>query len=719
MLNVVKKQNFSGVDLCFLLDITWLNTVYRFSTFDILINEGTAAYYYHGSLGEIDFTQILGREIDIDGDSIPIEIIFINKDLVKLRFEGHTLDYAECKLYYVTVRNGVVLQSYNDRVPIAAGVVSDPIYGEINTPAGYVTFSIENGLDVEATPLLTAKDVIDQGQGHGKFLPIIIGRPCGEIAYNGGNNIFSLGSSPAYLYPNTPEDRIYIAAHPITASQVYIQDQDGTVVTKTVYNRPNLAYTGSSGLSVGDNSNTRIFVRWGYEGGGLRNPSTGEAVNGAGDLLRYMLQLTNYNIDGDAIEGVREYLNTWQFDGYINEEIDALEFIDNNMVGILPFYVHNGPRGIRPILDLFNAMTLQTEIIKVFDGPDFRIISGLEPLGSNNDICNHLIFRSGYSELKQAYTMTIEIDPRVDLNNTGAMRFSTIYADSSFNRYGLKTKIIEHDYIGDFTTACSLARDYVRRHAYVGIKITIQANVSWGWLDLGDIIAITSTRLHMTNHKAQIIKKTWIGAGWQYDARIDDSSLNNSRPVVVIPAAVTDTPDAVDGSFNTAAWYYISGNSQIPNDSSYVPRTPFAAVDGNTGAFFTFWNGGTGAEMISYKTALSGSVTVRFSIIRGGGGSGQPSYNIKIASSTTARVFHLTGYDWVTSKVLRISTSTTGHTLTDTWTPQKTITKTEITNTGLTVIEHTFNCSNEFVAIESNLSTGAGGWAIVDLQIIH
>jgi hypothetical protein len=82
-------------------------------------------------------------------------------------------------------------------------------------------------------------------------------------------------------------------------------------------------------------------------------------------------------------------------------------------------------------------------------------------------------------------------------------------------------------------------------------------------------------------------------------------------------------------------------------------------------------------------------------------------------------VFHIGSYDWVTSKVIRISTSTTGHTKTDTWTPVKTYAKTDITNTGLTEIEYTFTCSNQYVAIESNTSTGAGGWAIVDVEFIH
>jgi hypothetical protein len=660
----------------------------------------------------------MSNEFAVEGDSIPIEIVFIDKDLVLERLQGRVLDFAKVELYYVTVYEGEVLQSYNNRIPLSRGKITDPIFGEINRPAGAVAFSIENGMDVDTTPLLVAKDIIDQGQGLGKFRPIIIGRPCGYIAKEDGTIVESVPSSPAYWYP-TPvgSNVIHIASHPVEATQVYAVDQDGTQLIRTVYNAPNLAYVTATGLAVGDYSNTKIIIRW-HDGGGLKNPSTGESVNGAGDLLRYMLQLTGYPIDSDAIEGVRGYLNTWRFDGYINEDIDSIEFIENNIVGILPVYMHNGPRGIRPILDLYNAVTQQKTIVTIQDGPDFVIVSGIEPMGDISNLCNNLIFRCGYSEEKQAYTMNIEIDPRVELYDTTAMRFSTVYADTSYNRYGIQTKIIEHDMIGDFTTACALAKDYVRRHAFLPIKIVVEANVSWGWLDLGDIVAINSERLHMTQYKGQIIAKNWTGASWRYDIRIDDSSLVNNRPVDATPPPVTVTPEPSDGAFDTSNWYYVSGNSGIANDPAYQPRSPFAAVDGITAPIFTFWNGGFNVEMFSYKTAITGSVTVKFKIIRGGGGSSQPTYNIKLANNFASNVFHLAPYDWVPSKAVLIRRSSTGYTKTDTWTTQRTITHSDINFTGWFEVEETFVCSGEFVSIMSNASGYSGGWAIVDVEFI-
>lgn len=718
MLKVPNSGDLNGVDICFLLDITWENQTYHFSTFDIVIYDGAIPYHYHGSLSEIELNQTLGNEFDVEGEAIPIEVIFIDKDLVLERLQGRVLDFADVKLYYVTVYEGEVLQSYNDRIPIARGKVTEPIFGEIDRPAGAVAFSIENGLNVQTTPLLTGKDILTAGQGLGKFRPIIIGRPCGYIAKEDGTIIESVASSPAYWYPSpVGENIIHIAAHPVEAESVTVVDQDGTERSKLVYNQQNHAYVGTFGLAVGDWSDTKITIKW-DTGGGLKNPSTGDSINGAGDLLRYMLQLTGYPIDGDAIEGVTGYLNTWRLDGYINEDIDALEFIDNNIAGFFPVYFHNGPRGIRPILDLYNAVTRQKSIVTIEDGPDFRIVSGIVPMGDISDLCNNLILRCGYSEEKQSYTMNIEIDPRVELYNTTAMRFSTIYADTSYNRYGLQTKIIEHDMIGDFVTACSIAKDYIRRHAFLPIKVVVEANVSWGWLDLGDIVAINSDRLHMTQYKGQIIAKSWQGTAWRYDIRIDDSSLVNLRPIDAAPPAVTITPEASDGSFDDTNWYYIAGNSQTANDPAYKPRAPFAAVDGISDPIFTFWNGGSGYEMFSYKTAITGSVTVKFKLIRGGGGSSQPTYNVKLANNFASQIFQTSTFDWVTNKAVLIRRSSTGYTKTDTWVTQRTITKSDINWTGWFEIEETFTCSGEFVSIMSNSSGYSGGWAIVDVEFI-
>ena len=721
MLNVAHSGDLQGVDIIFLLHIEYRNQIYRFSSRDVVLYDGDIPYYYEGNLGEVDIEQSITNEFKPEGDSVPIEVIFTDIDLVKERLLGHTLDLAPCELFYCTVRDGVVLQDYNEKIPLSRGKIADPVFGAIDVPIGHVTFSIENGRDIDMIPLLTGSDIIPEGGGKGKFRPIILGRPCGYILTPSGNSIFSLPSSPAYFYNESSQDRIYIAAHPVEASQVIAVDQDGTQETRTVTTTANFSYivkTGSS-LNVDDNNITKIFIRW-DSGGGLKNPTTGDAIQGVGDLLRYMVQYSGVPFDGDALEGIREYLNIWRCDGYINEDIDALEFIENNIMPLFPVVIHNGARGIRPILDLYNATMRQSPVVTIQDNSDFLIVSGLDPMGDISQVCNNLIFRCAYSAEKEGYVQTIEIDPRVELYNTTSVKFSTVHAEASYNRYGLRTKILESDIVGDFSTASSIAKDYVRRHAFVPIKVTVQANVAWGWLDLGDIVKVSSTRLHLEGYLCQVVKKSWQGSFWSYDLRIDDSSLYNPRPVDEVEGTETISPSpSTSGDYDTTTWFYRVGNSMTVNDSGYKPRLPFAAVDGENVPIWTFWGGTVGQNaFISYSGTFSGNVNVKFKIIRGGGGSGQPTYNVKLANNSGSRVFHLGGYDWSASKTVLIQKASDGYTDSATWSTIHTITKSDITNQNWTQIDENFTLSGEYLRIVSTI-TGTHGWGLINIEFIN
>ena len=183
---------------------------------------------------------------------------------------------------------------------------------------------------------------------------------------------------------------------------------------------------------------------------------------------------------------------------------------------------------------------------------------------------------------------------------------------------------------------------------------------------------------------------------------------------------VTKTPILSSETLDRSNWYYIPGNTQDHTDTTFQPRNPFSTVDGVSENIITFWSGGSSIEkMLSYQTALTGTITITFKIIRGGGGSSQPTYNIKLANNSSSRVFHLGSYDWLTGTEVHIQKSSTGHTSTDTWNTIHTITKTDITNTGWTTITQTFTLSNEYLAIREPIPSDAVGWAIADLEISY
>ena len=89
---------------------------------------------------------------------------------------------------------------------------------------------------------------------------------------------------------------------------------------------------------------------------------------------------------------------------------------------------------------------------------------------------------------------------------------------------------MEADFISENTTASRVAMDLVRKYAYPRMAIEVEADFSWGWLDIGDLIQITSSKLHLTNEIVQVVKKSYLGASWSYQLLIHSDPIKRTRP---------------------------------------------------------------------------------------------------------------------------------------------------------------------------------------------
>ena len=59
------SSDFSGVEICFLLEITWDSRIYRFASFPVELVEGNESYSYIGGLDTPEFEQQSNRA-DLD-----------------------------------------------------------------------------------------------------------------------------------------------------------------------------------------------------------------------------------------------------------------------------------------------------------------------------------------------------------------------------------------------------------------------------------------------------------------------------------------------------------------------------------------------------------------------------------------------------------------------------------------------------------------------------
>ena len=533
------KADLESSSICFLLEIRDHKS-YRFSSFPISLFDGLEELRFDGELLDPEFELSIKEGYNIESQSIPMELVFTDRDLAFDYMRGFDLDYLDAELSYCTVKNGVALQSYSNRVLLFTGRISQPLIGDPSQPIGYVSFSLENGRELQEYPLIDPDRVL-RGDipSRGKIAPVVIGAPCLKVPNEDGTALSDLYTSPCYLL--SPVTRYaLIASHYVEASTVDIKDQDGnartgiTVVNETSVltgTRARVDLQGGSGhsLSFGDGSDFKLWVKW-NNGGGHNNPFGSGLLQGAGDVIRFALSFVNAFKDNSAFEALAPHLNSYKIDGWINQEIEALEWLENALLPFLPVSIQVGPFGLYPILDLHIAATLQAPVAVVEDGVDFYVTSGFIPKGEPEDIINRLILKFAWSGDKDAYGGLIEIDPRVELEDHTATKFSSLHSRISYNRFGLRTKIMEADFISDFKTASRVALDLVHKYSYPQMCIEVEAAFNWGWLDIGDLIQISSTKLHLKNEIVQVIKKSYLGASWSYQLLIHSDPIQRTRP---------------------------------------------------------------------------------------------------------------------------------------------------------------------------------------------
>jgi len=187
--------------------------------------------------------------------------------------------------------------------------------------------------------------------------------------------------------------------------------------------------------------------------------------------------------------------------------------------------VTTGGNGIKASLNLY---TYSQEIIPshyLIESGELEIISPLTPL--EGDIINRIVLRFAYAGNVGTYRSQIVIDPRLEQDE--ALKFRDPLAYISYTRYGLREKVIEAPFVYDLQTAIRIARDKIRAHALGNYAIEISASPKYGYLDLGDIVAITSERVGLTEHKCQIVSKSWNNNRWRYVLHIEDNPLVTIR----------------------------------------------------------------------------------------------------------------------------------------------------------------------------------------------
>ena len=560
-------NEFEGMEMCFLLDVDYLGKIYRFSTIPIDLEDTreNLTVRYDGGLEDPDINQetsFLG--VSIEGDAVSMQLVFAELDWVEEWLAGRVLDHSKAILYAVPIRGGTTSFTLLDRVPLYSGKVSSPIYGDPEKPKGWIAFSVENNENIQVVKLLEGSNEITrnrfpspvQDAVYGKYAPFVFGKP-GLIPKPEANRQVSFtekyATTPALQVQFTRQSspsfeenvRYLIAHHPVKASIGRIYDPAGGSFRNPIlvdsdgegnlYSYVNFKII-STGADVLEYDNFQqssggveifqdFYASWGEEDGGYFQAFSSGTMTGGGDICMYFLEKIGLDYDYQAWAGLLGVLNRYKFSGYINDyETKAFSWLKENIISNLPIEVVNSTRGITPKLNLYFYSDIPQVLHHVRSSGDFQIITGIQPL--DQPIINHLTVKFCYASSNDAYQATIIIDPRLD--NEETMVVNDPIARLSFERFGLREQVMELPFVWDLATAFRIARNTIRVRGLGAKALEVSASPRYSYIEIGDIISLTSD-IGLTDHKCQIISKSWRDNRWFFVLHIEENPIINQR----------------------------------------------------------------------------------------------------------------------------------------------------------------------------------------------
>ena len=557
------EDDLIGSEICFLLTVEYLGKEYRFSTFPIELNDSrdNLTHRYEGGLNDPSFTQstkIVG--VDLQGQSVSVELVFEELDWVAEWKNGRLLDHSSCILSMVAVRDGKSLHNEMNKIHLLIGKAVQPIFGVPNRSKGYITFSIQNDEVVSSVKFLRDSFEIDVYKfpnldglvefPKGKFAPFVFGglgtapqRDTTGIETNLVTFNDKAHVSPAYIIDSigsgvSRSSHYLIAGHEVASGTVRIFDQtggnfrdhvqlgsdsDGNLFSFVRYQLGSVLENNSFVPAL-DNDQT-FWVAWGEDSGGYED-ITGNLLTGGGDLCLYVLNLIGLDIDTAAWVGLKPVLNQYKFAGYVNDpQLDALQWLRKQIIEYLPIEVVNGPKGIKPVLNLYYYSQVLEPQYQIYTSGEFEIVTGLQPF--DVDVVNKIKIEFCYQGEFDSYLSTIEIDPQVEEDSAFVIKDQT--ARTSFERYGLQEEVLTIPFLWDLQTAFQIARDRIKQRALGVTGVEVEAVGKYGFLALGDVISLTSDNLGLKDHPCQVVRKSWNNGKWKFVLQLESNTIYNLR----------------------------------------------------------------------------------------------------------------------------------------------------------------------------------------------
>ena len=541
------QTDYNRAQIVFLLDVDWAGQQYGFSSFPISFD----GREYAGNLSDVRYeeqTDVVG--INLEANSFSCAVYFDGLNMIQEYRRGRTLEGQKATLSYILVKDGEPYST--EPIILLKGIIQEPIIADPEEPVSFAAFSVEQKpYDLEV-PIISAASEINERKhpdadetALGKFYPVIIGK-AGQTRK--GTAQQQLFATPAYNHKRydlgSPiHDVLFIVAgHACTGNTVQISDNVKTPVSKTLeaavdadghrYSYIDITgehtlYPGQTALANNASHPTEFWITW-TDGGGLRSPYRDGVLEGGADICRWALSRTGVDVDHGAWGNVSAILNQYKFAGFINDsKMSTAAFLEDHILPFLPIEIRSGPRGLRPILAQYIAIQNIQAVARINLGNgDWQQISALETRTDTSEIYNACRINYAYNSIEDAFFHTLYVGPEGQDTEDSK---KNLYSLTSSNRYGVSQQTLDAYFIYDTQTAVRVAGDYIRRLSFPVRYISFSASIEYGYLQLGDVIEVTSPDLFFEQQLTTIVGKTWDVTNWVFTLMFEDSPLHLER----------------------------------------------------------------------------------------------------------------------------------------------------------------------------------------------
>lgn len=514
--------------LCWLLDIEYAGTLYRWSSRPVEPISEAGALSYPGGLDAIDFTDALAIVSDASRDrSISLSVLWPSPGVALLIQRGHDLAAAVGALSL-----WIEGQPWESRLVVLSGLLSQPEYEAADQP---VSFSItEQPLDDIAQIIPPSMQIDDTTwptapeSSHNQRYPLPFFAPGAHRS----DGVLSPAYAIEYTTGTKKVDTLLISGFPVAATTVDIgvwvdhelQTQNVNVQTYTDGLGRTVWGVDITGLSADFTQADEWFVH-DWKEGGFRSLYRQGPLTTAGELMRFLADRSSARVDRARFASIASQLS-WPIEGFIDDVATPLGYLCDVLLPILPVSLASGPLGLFPVLWRYDAKKSDA-VEALTNGENCARVGPVTYQSKPSDLVQRIELEWAFDAHTKQFTRQTRLEPYDTIGDSRShssafvRAAATRYTDNDPKKW--RTYHTESEIIGDEVTAGRYLIWKIRQLGYSPRLIEYDVGQECAWLELGEVVTLTDTELYLIAVVALVVAKTATDRGiWRLQLQLLD-----------------------------------------------------------------------------------------------------------------------------------------------------------------------------------------------------